>query len=62
MKSPHLQSTTEPEPATIDQPITTPPARTPTDRAPQTFDRGNRERLQNLIDDCNAAFVDPETN
>ena len=61
MKSQHLQPTTEPEPTTR-QPITTPPTRTPTDRVPATFDHGNRDRLQNLIDECNAAFVDPTAN
>jgi hypothetical protein len=55
---------TQPEPTT-DQPATektppaaTPPTRTPTDRAPQTFSRGNRSRLENLIDEWNAGFAD----
>ena len=31
--------------------------RTGTDRAPQTFSNGNRARLENLIDEFNAAFA-----
>ncbi|WP_265108810.1 hypothetical protein [Halosolutus halophilus] len=41
------RSTTRSPPAAI--------ARTPTDRAPQTF-AGSTRRLQNLVDEFNAAF------
>ena len=33
--------------------------RSPADRAPVTFAYRNTDRLQNLIDEFNAAFVDP---
>jgi len=47
----HRAHTTTPEPpAAI--------VRTPTDRAPQTFN-GNTDRLQNLIDEFNTAFANP---
>lgn len=62
MNSQQLQPRTDPQPTTTTQPPATPPIRTPTDRVPSTFDHGNTDRLQNLIDECNAAFVDPNTN
>ncbi|WP_306052978.1 hypothetical protein [Natronococcus wangiae] len=50
--------------STTDRPTPSPAATPPsdpntsaTDRAPATFSRGNRERLENLIDEWNAGFA-----
>jgi hypothetical protein len=58
------QTYAQPEP-TAEQPATDatsiPLTRTPSERAPATFSRGNTERLRNLIDEWNTAFaVDSE--
>ncbi|KDE58810.1 hypothetical protein EL22_02385 [Halostagnicola sp. A56] len=35
---------------------------TPTERVQRTFCPQNRTRLENLIDDCNSAFVTPTSS
>lgn len=50
--------TPQPEPTTT-TPVETPSGVSATARAPKTFSSARDERLQNLIDEFNQAFVDP---
>ncbi|PCR90370.1 hypothetical protein [Natrinema ejinorense] len=65
MSTQRLQSTTDAEPTTDRTTTRTRPRssavtedpRTATDQAPQTFSHRNTGRLENLIDEWNAAFA-----
>ncbi|WP_121741563.1 hypothetical protein [Natronorubrum halophilum] len=61
MSTPHFQTATESHPnrptRTTAPEISTDP-RTATDRAPRTFAHRDTARLENLIDEFNAAFAD----
>lgn len=65
MSTQHLQTRPDPQPNRAAT-TRTPPAETATvrsapqaaiDRAPKTFSHGNTARLENLIDEFNAAFA-----
>ncbi|ELY68730.1 hypothetical protein [Natrinema versiforme] len=63
MSTQHLQSTTDAEPTPDRTTIRTPRSspledpRTATDRAQRMFSHGDTGRLENLIDEWNAAFA-----
>ncbi len=60
MSTRNVPLTTEPTFESTPTELTTAPAdRSPIGRAPVTFTYRNTDRLQNLIDEFNAAFVDP---
>jgi|AntDeeMetagen681_2_1112603.scaffolds.fasta_scaffold01712_1 hypothetical protein len=70
MSTQHLQSTTDAEPTSNRTATRTQPApssavtedpRTATDRAPRTFSQQSTGRLENLIDEWNAAFANENT-
>ncbi|MFC4248199.1 hypothetical protein ACFOZ7_14895 [Natribaculum luteum] len=60
MSTRNLPTQTESTPESpANERLSTPMAdRSPTDRSPATFSYGQTNRLQNLIDEWNAAFVD----